>query len=148
LKNFTSFTILVVFLFIELPSHAMINPKYKEVMQRGYQMKGDSVVFPDSSMCLIDDFNAGSCGQQWKTSDYCIPQGGPVWDEGKCCEGLEAYLPEDMAGQATCQPIIVRKIDDVEENSGVTTTMFYFFFGLAIVFTGFILFAIYSKYKK
>ncbi len=110
-------------------------------------MKGDSVIFPDSTICLIDDFNAGSCGQQWMTTDYCIPEGGAVWDEDKCCEGLEAYLPEGMAGQAICVTKFDRKIDSDEEK-GVTNTLFYFFFGLAAVFTGFIFYAIYTKYKN
>lgn len=81
----------------------MINPRYKEAMQRGFPMRGDSVVMPDGTVCHIDDFNLGLCGLTWQTQDYCVPEGRYVWDENKCCPGLVAYLPEGEDGQATCQ---------------------------------------------
>ena len=90
--------------FIPGISYTAINPVYKECMQRGYEVKGDYCVFPDSSQCLLTEFNDGQCGQKWMTEDYCIPQGRYVWDEDKCCEGLVAFLPKNVAGQATCQP--------------------------------------------
>ena len=93
------FSVLVPFL-----TEAAIDPVYKECSQRGYQLEGNYCVFPDSTKCLLEEFNNGKCGQKWMTDDYCIPQGQYVWDKGKCCEGLVAYLPEGMAGQASCQP--------------------------------------------
>jgi len=91
---------------------AAIDPIYKECSQRGYQLEGKYCVFPDSTKCLLEDFNNGKCGKEWMTDDYCIPQGQYVWDKGKCCEGLVAYLPDGMAGQASCQPkskVMVKK---------------------------------------
>lgn len=80
---------------------AAIDPKYKECTQRGYQLDGNYCVFPDGSRCLLDEFNEGECGEEFMTNDYCVPEGRYVWD-GPCCEGLVAYLPPDVAGQATC----------------------------------------------
>lgn len=98
---------LLLFLFVVLSVHglkAAINPVYKDCMQRGYAVDGDSCVFPDGSKCLLEEFNSGECGQAFFNVDYCVPEGGYVWD-GPCCEGLEPYLPEGVAGQATCQPV-------------------------------------------
>ncbi len=91
-------------LFFAFTATAAINPLYKECSQRGYQIDGNYCVFPDSSKCLLEDFNNGLCGKEWMTDDYCIPEGKYVWDSGRCCEGLVAYLPAGVAGQATCQP--------------------------------------------
>ena len=88
-----------------LPSFASagIDPRYKEALQRGYPMMGDSVILPDGSRCHVDDYNLGLCGLQFQVGDYCVEQGRYVWDEGKCCPGLVAWLPEGEDGQATCQ---------------------------------------------
>jgi hypothetical protein len=32
-----------------------------------------------------------------------VREGLPVWDEGKCCEGLKSWLPSGEDGQASCQ---------------------------------------------
>ena len=90
-------------LFLAFNATAAINPVYKECSQRGYQIEGDYCLFPDSTKCLLDDFNNGKCGEKWMTDDYCIPEGRYVWDSGRCCEGLIAYLPDGMAGQASCE---------------------------------------------
>jgi hypothetical protein len=82
---------------------AAINDYYKEVMQRGYSIDGDSVVLPDSSKCSIDDFNNRLCGKEFFDLDYCVAEGNYVWDDEKCCKGLVAYLPEGVSGQATCR---------------------------------------------
>lgn len=92
-------------------SHAAIDPVYKECEQRGYEVTSpaldpdgvESCVFPDGEKCPLEAFNAGTCGQKYKTENYCVPKGETVWDEDKCCEGLTAYLPDDMPGQATCE---------------------------------------------
>jgi hypothetical protein len=94
----------VLFLSIPFISNAAINPLYKECSQRGYNISGKYCVFPDSTRCLLDDFNTGKCGEKWMTDDYCVPEGKYVWDSGRCCEGLVAYLPKGVAGQASCQP--------------------------------------------
>ena len=83
----------------------MIDSKYSQCMQRGYLIKGDSCQFPDGTKCELQEFNLGECGQEWMTEEYCIEEGGYVWDKSKCCEGLVAYLPEGMEGMATCQLI-------------------------------------------
>ena len=83
---------------------AAIDPIYKECMQREYQVDGQYCIFPDSSRCLLEEFNTGKCGQHWLTDDYCVKEGRYIWDAERCCEGLVAYLPKGMAGQASCQP--------------------------------------------
>ncbi len=93
-----------ILLGISIQSHAAISPVYKECMQRGYQVSGDSCVFPDGSKCSLESFNNGTCGEAFFTDDYCIPEGQVVWDENRCCEGLAPYLEEGVAGQPTCEP--------------------------------------------
>ncbi len=123
-KNLLLFC-LVLFILIPSLSKGAINPVYKECMQRGYNLSGDYCVFPDSSQCLLEDFNAGECGQKWMTDDYCIPQGNYVWDAERCCEGLVAYLPEGMAGQATCQ----------SKQASLFKKIFFDYYGGAILLT-------------
>lgn len=84
-------------------TNAAINPIYKHCIQRGYTVGGDYCIFPDSTQCLLTAFNEQTCGVKWFTQDYCIPEGVYVWDADKCCEGLVAYLPPGVAGQATCR---------------------------------------------
>ena len=82
---------------------AAIDPYYKEAMQRGYPIEGDSVVLPDSSKCLLDDFNNRLCGKEFFDQPYCIPEGSYVWDDDNCCDGLVSYLPSGVDGQARCK---------------------------------------------
>jgi hypothetical protein len=102
-RNKRSIFCISISIFIAFNLSASINPIYKECLQRGYQIEGNHCVFPDSTKCLLESFNKGECGKEWMTDDYCIPEGNHVWDAERCCEGLVAYLPEGMAGQATCQ---------------------------------------------
>lgn len=81
----------------------MINPLYQPCMERGFLVQGDSCQFPDGSQCDLEAFNAHECGQEWYDKPFCVQEGGYVWDGGNCCEGLVAYLPEGVDGQATCQ---------------------------------------------
>lgn len=93
-----------IFLFFSnLSSFAAISDYYKEVLQRGYIIQGDSVQLPDGQYCLIEDFNNNRCGQEWKNKDYCIPEGGLVWDPDRCCEGLEAWQDPDRDGHTICK---------------------------------------------
>lgn len=87
------------------PLHAAIDPYYKDAIQRGYKLKGDSVVFTDGSMCLYQAFLDGTCGQQWMVDDYCVSEGNPVWDDDRCCEGLSVYRPRQADGQSTCEKL-------------------------------------------
>ncbi|MEO1628694.1 MAG: hypothetical protein AAFV25_26335 [Bacteroidota bacterium] len=87
-----------------LALQAAINPLYKECAQRGYSINGDYCIFPDSSQCLLEEFNEQKCGQKWFTENYCVEEGQYVWDEDRCCNGLVAYLPPGVAGQARCVP--------------------------------------------
>ena len=102
--NWCKISIIWIFLgLLFIPNlTATINPVYKECSQRGYQIEGNYCVFPDSTKCLLEEFNSGECGKKWMTDDYCIPEGRYVWDSDRCCEGLVAYLPKGMAGQASC----------------------------------------------
>jgi hypothetical protein len=110
-------TIIVLFAFSTMVNAAM-NPDLKECMQRGYEIKATPnqetiCIFPDNSNCTISDFNLGICGELFLTKDYCVKEGLPVWDKDKCCEGTEAYLPPNVAGQSTCRDIsLSQKISD------------------------------------
>lgn len=101
------FSLLITILLYGLSANATINPVFKECMQRGYEVTGEGDVdyctFPDGSKCLLEDFNEQRCGQEFFNKEYCIKEGVYVWDADKCCKGLIAYLPKDMAGQARCE---------------------------------------------
>jgi hypothetical protein len=145
--NLMKFQLVFTILFLSFSSNfsfAAIDSKYKEALQRGYQLEGDSVVFPDGTKCLMLDFNAGICGEIWMTENYCVPEGAYVWDNDKCCNGLEAYLPEGMAGQATCQPIN----KGLDEEDDFMNNFIYFFIGIGIVFTLFVFGIILIKLKN
>ena len=101
MKTFLS--ALVIFLFSIAGVSAAIDPYFKEAMQRGYPIEGDSVVLPDGNKCLLEDFNNQVCGKEFFDQPYCVEEGKYVWDEDKCCEGLTSYLPAGIDGQATCQ---------------------------------------------
>jgi len=91
---------------------AEIDPLYKECMQRGYSIDGEYCVFPDSSKCLLEQFNVNICGEEWFTDDYCVPENEPVWDAERCCDGLVAYLPDEADGQPKCMNAkIVNAVD-------------------------------------
>lgn len=83
---------------------AMIDPVYKEAMQRGFRItKGDSVELPDGTRCSLHDFNNKLCGKEYFDQPYCVQEGVYVWDENVCCEGLVPYLPAGVEGQAVCK---------------------------------------------
>lgn len=94
---------------------AAMDPRLKECMQRGYETQvyynhpthaaGEFCVFPDGSECELEEFDAGTCGLKFKTEDYCVPEGKPVWDKDRCCPGTIAYLKPYHMGQPTCQVI-------------------------------------------
>jgi hypothetical protein len=99
-------SVLIVFIFLLniISASAMIDPKYKEAMQRGYRViKGDSVELPDDTRCSLDDFNNKLCGKEYFDKPYCVAEGNYVWDENVCCEGLVPYLPPGVDGQAYCK---------------------------------------------
>lgn len=106
---------------------AAINPLYQECMQRGYTVDGDSCVMPDGSKCFLEDFNTGACGSEFFEKEYCVPEGEYVWD-GPCCEGLVPYLPDDVAGQATCQPRSSKVLSQVKG-----TWMLWLLLGLVLI---------------
>lgn len=135
--------LLILALHVQL-NFSMINPFYKEVIQRGYEiMPGDSVRFPDGSICSISAFNAHECGEDWMTNDYCIPQGRAVWDDNRCCEGLAPYLEEGVDGQATCQETTSEKEGFLSYFS--SSTVLYFFIGVLIPLGLFVILAISVK---
>ncbi len=99
-----SVLVVFVFLFNIIIATAMIDPYYKEAMQRGYRItKGDSVELPDGSRCSLDDFNNKRCGKEYFDQPYCVQEGVYVWAENVCCEGLVPYLPAGVDGQAICK---------------------------------------------
>lgn len=83
----------------------------KECLQRGYDVSYNQkenktyCIFPDGEKCLLEEYNDGVCGSEYKIENYCIKEGDPVWDKNKCCNGLEPYIPVGVIGQSTCQPI-------------------------------------------
>ena len=112
---------------------------------------GDSVRFPDGSVCAIEAFNAHECGEAWMTDDYCIPEGAAVWDDDKCCEGLEPFLEAGVDGQETCQKKKV-KAEENEDEGGISSyfsskTVLYFFMGVLIPLGLFVILAISVKSK-
>lgn len=82
---------------------AALNPIYKEALQRGFAVEGDSVLLPDGSKCLLEDFNNQKCGKEFFDQPYCVEEGNYVWDDNACCDGLVPYLPSGIDGQTTCQ---------------------------------------------
>ena len=98
-----SVSIVFVFLLNIITATAMIDPYYKEAVQRGYRIEGDSVVLPNDTKCLIDDFNNRRCGKEYFDAPYCVAEGNSVWDDNACCEGLKPYLPAGVDGQAYCK---------------------------------------------
>jgi hypothetical protein len=93
-----------IFLLNIIAATAMIDPYYKEAMQRGYRVtKGDSVELPDGSICSLHDFNNKLCGKEYFDQPYCVQEGVYVWDENVCCEDLVPYLPKGVDGQAICK---------------------------------------------
>ena len=91
-------------------------PGFKECLQRGYEIKqqdSNYCVFPDGNKCPLEEFNQGECGAEYMTEDYCVEEGDPVWEEGKCCSDAEPYLPPGTVGQPTCQDVgVMKKIWD------------------------------------
>jgi|SRR5690606_7165758 len=94
--------ILLFLLLHSLSTSAKINPKYANAYERGYDVRNDSVIFPDGSKCLIEEFNNGACGFQWMDVEFCVEQGKSVWHEQNCCEGLSAQLSPENDGQKKC----------------------------------------------
>lgn len=130
-----SLLFLIQFFLLNTTVFAKINPFYKEAEQRGYTItQGDSVIFPDGSQCSIADFNERQCGQEWMTDNYCIGEGDKVWDEYRCCVGLEPHLEENTDGHKTCER--VGTFDWLESK-----VVLYFFLGLILPFTIFVVVA-------
>lgn len=92
----------IVFLFFPAVSFAGIDPIQKECLQRGYQVSGEICVFPNGTSCLLEKFNDKSCGLEFRKEAYCVPKGGYVWDEKKCCPGLKSFLKKNEK-QLTCE---------------------------------------------
>jgi len=131
--------ILLLLVSFRLTIFSMIDPYYKEVLERGYKlMPGDSVLFPDGSACKIKEFNSGVCGQEWMTTDYCVEEGEAIWNEDRCCEGLEAGIANDTDGQATCEST---------SSWFGNGTLLYFFLGVLIPLGLFVILAFGVKRK-
>lgn len=96
-------TLLAALIVLPSQGFSAMDSKYKECLQRGYSVDGEDCVFPDGSKCNLEAFNSGSCGEKFMTTDYCVKEGDYVWDEDKCCDGLESSLGEDEDGQAVCK---------------------------------------------
>lgn len=116
-KIFLSFLILLAgWLAVNLfpiPASAALDPILKECVQRGYEFAiRDGIeycIFPDKTECLMDEFNQGQCGNDFKTNLYCVPQGQYVWDQYACCRSLK-YTENNGLAQATCEFDYTREI--------------------------------------
>lgn len=134
--------LLALFTFFNLAASAAIDPYYKEAIERGYKLKGDSVLFPDGSLCLYQAFLDGSCGIQWKTNDYCVKEGKPVWDTTRCCEGLVSYLMPGSDGQTTCEKLPGKAL------KARLKWLWWFFPGILVLAAVFGLRNVYNKRKN
>jgi len=113
LARFISVALFVILTASLSPSvaEAMLSPVYKECLQRGFVIGNEEgtsdeyCLFPDESRCSLKDLNSDLCDNPYTTQDYCVKKGNPVWDEGKCCEGLAPHFPKGMEGQMMCQSI-------------------------------------------
>lgn len=132
--------LIILIILCNLQSHAEISPYYKEVIQRGYEHIGDTVIFPDGTKCSIGDFNNGICGKKWLTNDYCIEEGGYVWDENRCCEGLSPSQIEEGHTHSKCEKL----------NNKWDFNFFVFWIGLLIPFAffAFVVFNVKQKIKE
>ncbi len=133
-------------------TYAAIDPKYANATERGYQISGDSVVFPDGSKCDLDAFNEGTCGQKWMDIDYCVPEGKHVWNLDKCCEGLEPFLGKGKDGQPSCRKIKKKETDDQEDSSWfdnlLNNTLFWVGLILPFIVLGIFAYSVKAKIKK
>lgn len=127
-----AFLLCLALLFIT-KAFGSIDPVYKECMQRGYYVEGNYCTFPDSSRCLLTEFNAGRCGQQFMTVDYCVKEGEYIWDRDRCCEGLEPYSSIDSDKQATC-----RSSSSITEEIVVTHPITWIFLVAVLVYMGYL----------
>jgi hypothetical protein len=140
--------ILTITILIILSSNifSAMDPRLKECVQRGYEIEVESekryCIFPDENKCLLDEFNNGSCGIEYKTNDYCVKEGEFVWDEDKCCKGTQAYLPPNFAGQTRCIKIslIQKVLNQIKYNS-----FYSLFIILILIITSLIIFKIFRK---
>ena len=120
-KNFILFVIIsvaiILFISPQISFSALYPIEAKECVQRGYRVETDLkadftpdktyCLFPDGSRCILEEFNEGKCGIEFKTENYCIKEGNIVWDKDKCCPGLRAYKRPNFIGQSSCMKISV-----------------------------------------
>lgn len=74
--------------------------------QIGFKQNITHCFLPDDSACTLDEFEEGSCGQEYQ-KDFCVEKGISVWrNQGfECCGDMEPYLPPEMLGQTSCQDV-------------------------------------------
>jgi len=113
-RNFALFIMIFFVSILLLPraSFSADDPRNKECSQRSYKIEayvtGEKYcVFPNGNKCLLEEFNEGRCGVEFKTENYCVKEGAPVWDKDKCCPGLIAYLKPYHIGQPSCIKISI-----------------------------------------
>lgn len=129
MKRLILAVLLVILLSVAVS--AVMPPRYKECMQRGYNVTDDYCVFPDGSNCTLKAFNNGSCGEEFMTEDYCVEAGDPVWEEGMCCEGSEKYLPEGAVGQPHC-----KRIEEKGEQNSASPNYLYYSIPVILLIAG------------
>jgi hypothetical protein len=131
-------SILLLFVFSFLVSSAERMPEnYKEAIQRGYMVRGDSVRFPDSTVCHYSDFVNGICGKKWLTKDYCVGEGKQVWDADKCCKGLQPFFVDKESDICTCE-----KTEKIQNIGGYQSKMIW----MAVLFPGLLILIALSMY--
>jgi len=107
MKEKLGLVMIFVLVCLSFVSGAMYPDDPASCTERGYELINESCVFPDGNKCDMYEFVVGICGAEYKTEDYCVEEGRPVWDKNECCEGTIAYLKPGMAGQAGCQDISI-----------------------------------------
>ncbi len=135
-------------LFIPSISFAAMPPELKECMQRGYEVEYtqegiSNCILPNGNKCTLENFNAGTCGLEYKNEDYCVTEGLPVWDKDKCCPGTVPYT--DQIAQATCTRLSATQAILYQITQNFPTTLLS---GAGIIFIFIIFFIILKKRRK
>lgn len=110
-KNKKGLLFLLIALII-VPTIFAALPYPGKCHQRGFEQNKTHCFLPNGSSCTLENFEAGTCGQEYQ--DFCIKEGESAWkNQGyECCGNMEPYLRPGHVGQTSCQPLSVR----IEEN--------------------------------
>ena len=71
----------------------------------GFEQNQTHCFLPDGSTCTLDEFNEGTCGEEYQ-KDFCVERGQGVWPYlgFECCGDLEPYFPSERGvGPEYCE---------------------------------------------